>query len=51
LEEKARLAELKIEAEFLQKQEQAVQMQKMLAKELEIAKTEARLLIYEEEHE
>jgi len=39
LQEKARLAELKIEAEFLQKQEQAVQMQKMLAKELEIAKT------------
>lgn len=51
LKEMARLAELKLEATYLKMQEEAIQKQKMLAKELGITKAEARLKIYEEEDE
>ena len=51
IEERARIAELKLEAEFMVKQEETIQKQRMLEKELQIAKAEARLQIYEEEEE
>ena len=51
LRERANLAELKLEASYMQIQEEAIQKQKMLAKQLEIAKAEARLKVYEEEDE
>ena len=51
IEERARIAELKLEAEFMVKQEETIQKQRMLEKELQIAKAEARLQIFEEEEE
>ena len=51
IEERARLAELEVEQSFIQFQEEARQKEKLLMKQLEIAKSKARLRIYQDEEE